>query len=184
MTKTGMIALFKFLRDAYGPRFSMPTDKAELAAKMATWVALLEPLTDQQTLAAAVVYGRQPREWPPTPGELRSIATPRCLPAEQAWLEVTAAAACCCCGEQRPSLSTPAVERATDTVGWGRICASVPDSEADNWNRLHFIEAYDHLCRWGEHEQQRAQIAGAGLALLPKLKTMDDGPTELPAVKS
>ena len=176
MTRDGAFKLLAYLAGMYLHRFQIP--EGDMPVVVNGWRDALDDVPDDVALGAAKAWVRRGESWPPNAGELCHLLRPAPLTAEEAWLEVCGAAARSGAGDDRshaPQMSSTQVTRAAETIGWRRICETVPDSDTDNWNRLKFMEAYKHLAESAAHEEWRTAIEGVvPPGLLPGLKSIDE----------
>ena len=176
MTGKGIAKAFALIANVYGKRFDIPTDPAKARLKAEVWADLLDDVPDELGLAAFRAYCQGRGDWPPTPADVRELASANLeLPsAGEAWAEVWDAA--CRFGYQSgrvPTMSHPEIAAAAQATPWFRICLSNSEHEL-SFAQRDFMNIYAGLCERTEREVARAQIGGQTQKLLPRLKRIDE----------
>jgi hypothetical protein len=174
MTPKAVLVGFAICASFFGARFQTPSDPRELEIMTNLWSEALADIPDELGVAAFKQYGAR-EDHPPTPADIRRMASPPSLPgAGVAWSEALEVARTHgYCEGNVPAMNSPEARAAAIAVGWSALCFA--SSERDlSFTRTHFFRIYDDLVARAEREQQLVQLEGHFPAgLLPRLKEIE-----------
>ena len=162
MTRKGVIALLASI-DRVWSNATKNDDRQELDARINLWLAIASDADDAEMVVAFKDYVREGHEWAPNPGQLYARTKRPRLTGDEAWQEALCTAAAMdpyADFDRAPEMSSWAVTRAADSIGWRRICHGPLDAE--EWTRKEFIRAYNELAEAEVRHEQYARIEGVG----------------------